>query len=173
MYLGRKKFLEVSRCSRAKQRQRNVQKGVLYVQNFWLIRPIWIYFAVLFEKLQILTRASLLTPAKCSIEYRKDTWWTVKSVRRTQILLPKAVTQTCQAAHAHTLTTCPFCNFGKSVLKIFISSGLQTSPMRTADITSEKITKTRKILAQKLHSRLPLLNQDRHLIEGTRKIHLL
>ena len=76
----------------------------------------------------------------------------------------KAVTQTCQAAHAHALTTCPFCNFGKSVLKI---------SMRTADTTSEKITKTRQILAQKLHSRLPLLNQDRRLIEGTRKIHLL
>ena len=83
----------------------------------------------------------------------------------------KAVTQTCQAVHAHALTTCPFCNFGKSVLKIFISSGLQTSRMRTADTTSEKITKTRKILAQKLHSRLPLLNQDRRLIEGTRKMH--
>ena len=28
-----KKFLEVSRCSRAKQRHRNVQKGVLHVQS--------------------------------------------------------------------------------------------------------------------------------------------
>ena len=28
-----KKFLEVSRCSRAKQRQRNVQKSVLHVQS--------------------------------------------------------------------------------------------------------------------------------------------
>ena len=28
-----KKFLEVSRCSRAKQRQRNVQKNVLHVQS--------------------------------------------------------------------------------------------------------------------------------------------
>ena len=28
-----KKFLEVSRCSRAKQRQRNVQKNVLLVQS--------------------------------------------------------------------------------------------------------------------------------------------
>ena len=28
-----RKFLEVSRCSRAKQRQRNVQKGVLHVQS--------------------------------------------------------------------------------------------------------------------------------------------
>ena len=76
----------------------------------------------------------------------------------------KAVTQTCQAAHAHVLTTCPFCNFGKSVLKTFISSGLQTSPMRTADTKSEKITKARKIAAKKLHSRLPLLSQDRRLI---------
>ena len=37
-----RKFLEVSRCRRAKQRQRNVQKSVLHVQNFFggLIRPI-------------------------------------------------------------------------------------------------------------------------------------
>ena len=28
-----KKFLEFSRCSRAKQRQRNVQKSVLHVQS--------------------------------------------------------------------------------------------------------------------------------------------
>ena len=28
-----KKFLEVSRCSRAKQRQRNVKKSVLHVQS--------------------------------------------------------------------------------------------------------------------------------------------
>ena len=28
-----KKFVEVSRCSRAKQRQRNVQKSVLHVQS--------------------------------------------------------------------------------------------------------------------------------------------
>ena len=32
-----KKFLEVSRCSRAKQRQRNVQKSVLHVQSYFLI----------------------------------------------------------------------------------------------------------------------------------------
>ena len=31
-----KKFLEVSRCSRAKQRQRNVQKCVLHVQSCFL-----------------------------------------------------------------------------------------------------------------------------------------
>ena len=30
-----KKFLEVSRCSRAKQRQRNVQKSVLHVQSYF------------------------------------------------------------------------------------------------------------------------------------------
>ena len=29
-----KKFLDVSRCSRAKQRQRNVQKSVLHVQSY-------------------------------------------------------------------------------------------------------------------------------------------
>ena len=31
-----RKFLEVSRCSRAKQRQRNVQKSVLQVQGCFL-----------------------------------------------------------------------------------------------------------------------------------------
>ena len=43
-----RKFLEVSRCRRAKQRQRNVQKSVLHVQSFffWLIRPIVFFFAV-------------------------------------------------------------------------------------------------------------------------------
>ena len=42
-----KKFLEVSRRSRAKQRQRNVQKSVLHVQLvvvfFLLIRPIVVF----------------------------------------------------------------------------------------------------------------------------------
>ena len=41
-----KKFLEVSHCSRAKQRQRNVQKSVLNVQSFFfflLIRPIVVF----------------------------------------------------------------------------------------------------------------------------------
>ena len=38
------KFLEVSRCSRAKQRQRNVKKIVLHVQSsFLLIRPIVLF----------------------------------------------------------------------------------------------------------------------------------
>ena len=38
------KFLEVSRCSRAKHRQRNVQKIVLHVQSsFLLIRPIVLF----------------------------------------------------------------------------------------------------------------------------------
>jgi len=42
-------FLEVSRNSRAKQRQRNVQKSVLDVQScFLLIRPIVAFFTVLF-----------------------------------------------------------------------------------------------------------------------------
>ena len=31
-----RKFLEVSRCSRAKQRQRNVQKSVLHVEGCFL-----------------------------------------------------------------------------------------------------------------------------------------
>ena len=35
-----RRFLEISRCSSAKQRQRNVQKRVLHVQSFFLlIRP--------------------------------------------------------------------------------------------------------------------------------------
>ena len=40
-----KKFVEVSRCSRAKQRQRNVEKSVLHVQScfFLLIRPIVVF----------------------------------------------------------------------------------------------------------------------------------
>ena len=40
-----KKFVEVSRCSRAKQRQRNVKKSVLHVQScfFLLIRPIVVF----------------------------------------------------------------------------------------------------------------------------------
>ena len=39
-----KKFLKVSRYSRAKQRQRNVQKSVLHVQScFLLIRPIVVF----------------------------------------------------------------------------------------------------------------------------------
>ena len=37
-----RKFLEVSRCRRAKQRQRNVQKSALHEQSylFLLIKPI-------------------------------------------------------------------------------------------------------------------------------------
>ena len=43
-----KKFLEASRCSRAKQRQRNVQKRVLHVQSsFLLIRDLLLFFTVL------------------------------------------------------------------------------------------------------------------------------
>ena len=39
-----RKFLEVSRYSRAKQRQRNVQKSVLHGQScFLLIRPIVVF----------------------------------------------------------------------------------------------------------------------------------
>ena len=42
------KFLEVSRCSRAKQRQRIVQKSVLHVQSsFLLIRDLLLFFTVL------------------------------------------------------------------------------------------------------------------------------
>ena len=37
--------LEVSRCSHAKQRQKNVQKSVLHVQSFfsWPIRSIGVF----------------------------------------------------------------------------------------------------------------------------------
>ena len=40
-----KKFLKVSRCSHAKQRQRNVQKkcAVRAKLLFWLIRPIVVF----------------------------------------------------------------------------------------------------------------------------------
>ena len=39
-----RKFLEVSRCSRAKQRQRNVEKeGAARAKLFWLIRPIVVF----------------------------------------------------------------------------------------------------------------------------------
>ena len=43
-----KKFFKVSRCSRAKQRQRNVQKGVLHLQScfFTYIDPS-LFFTVL------------------------------------------------------------------------------------------------------------------------------
>ena len=33
-----KKFVEVSRCSRSKQRQRNVQKSVLHVQSYFFAK---------------------------------------------------------------------------------------------------------------------------------------
>ena len=35
-----KKFLEVSRCSYVKQRQRNVQKSVLHMQSCFVSRPL-------------------------------------------------------------------------------------------------------------------------------------
>ena len=42
--LTSKKFLEVSRCSRTKERQKNVQKSVLHVQSYFLlIRPIVVF----------------------------------------------------------------------------------------------------------------------------------
>ena len=45
-----KKFLEVSRCSRAKQRQRNVQKKVCYTCKvaILLIRPTYCCFSPFF-----------------------------------------------------------------------------------------------------------------------------
>ena len=67
-----KKFLEVSRCIRAKQRQRNVQKKCAARAKvaFLLIRPplppsLSIHdFIFCLNKLYILSRASLLAPAK-------------------------------------------------------------------------------------------------------------
>ena len=41
-----KKFLEVSRCSRAKQRQRNVQKSVLHVQSCFCLLDLLLFFTV-------------------------------------------------------------------------------------------------------------------------------
>ena len=76
-----KKFLEVSCCSRAKQRQRNVQKSVLHVQSCFFANYTNMYccfFTVLWHCLRCLalynlifvlsSRASLLTLAK-SIYY--------------------------------------------------------------------------------------------------------
>ena len=40
-----KKFLEVSRCSRAKQRQRNVQKSVLHVQSCFFANQTYCFFS--------------------------------------------------------------------------------------------------------------------------------
>ena len=40
-----KKFLEVSRCSRAKQRQRNVQKSVLQVQSCFFANKTYCCFS--------------------------------------------------------------------------------------------------------------------------------
>ena len=40
-----KKFLEVSRCSRTKQRQRNVQKSVLHVQSYFFANYTYCCFS--------------------------------------------------------------------------------------------------------------------------------
>ena len=44
-----RKFLEVSRCSRAKKQQRNVQKkcATFFFVTFFLIRPIVVFLTVL------------------------------------------------------------------------------------------------------------------------------
>ena len=45
-----RKFLEVSRCSRAKQLQRNVQKSVLHMESCFLARDrdlLFFFFTVL------------------------------------------------------------------------------------------------------------------------------
>ena len=39
-----KKFLEVSRCSRAKPRQRNIQKSVLHVQSCFIVNKTYCCF---------------------------------------------------------------------------------------------------------------------------------
>ena len=59
-------FLEVSRCSRAKQWQRNVQKSVLHVNRclFLNVSLALHDFTFCFSKLIILKRASLLALAK-------------------------------------------------------------------------------------------------------------
>ena len=74
-----KKFLEVSRCSRAKQWQRNVQKSVLRVQScfFLQIRPIVVFhhspalpsppsitrFYILFEQTIIIIESFTFSPS--------------------------------------------------------------------------------------------------------------
>ena len=73
-----RKFLEVLRCSRAKQGQRNVQKmGCTWKVAFLLIRPIIVFspfslpsplsitrFYILFEQTMNIIEASLLALAK-------------------------------------------------------------------------------------------------------------
>ena len=79
-----KTFLDVSRCSRAKQRQGNVQKRVPHVQScffanycfspFLLPSPLSITrFYILFEQTFNIMRASLLALAK-SIKYILKQW---------------------------------------------------------------------------------------------------
>ena len=73
-----RKFLEVSRCSRAKKQQRNVQKNVLHMQSYFfpnktdcsffdrsccLLRLALHDFIFCSGKLSILSRASLLALA--------------------------------------------------------------------------------------------------------------
>ena len=58
-----KKFLEVSRCSRANQRQRNVQKSVLHVPSCFfnlLIRPIAVFPPFSLPSLLSITRFYIL-----------------------------------------------------------------------------------------------------------------
>ena len=57
-----KKFLKVSRCSRAKQQQRNVQKSVLHLQSrcFLLIRPIVVFSPFSLPSLLSITRFYIL-----------------------------------------------------------------------------------------------------------------
>ena len=79
-----RKFLEVSRCRRAKQRQRNVQKKCT-ASCFFANQTFFFFFAVFvavaaglalpdfifcFSKLQILTRASLLALAKSIYDWK-------------------------------------------------------------------------------------------------------
>ena len=61
-----RKFLEVSRCSRAKQRQRNVQKSVLHARGctckvaLLLIRPIVVFSPFSFPSPLSITRLYIL-----------------------------------------------------------------------------------------------------------------
>ena len=85
-----KKFLDVSRCSRSKQRQRNVQKSLLHLQScfFLLIRPIAVFhrspalpslrFASLpLPSSYIITNAGywLSSRAILKIILRRPPWW--------------------------------------------------------------------------------------------------
>ena len=72
-----RKCLEISRCSRAKQRQRNVQKSVLHMQScFFAInqRPVVVFSPFLFPLPLSITRFYTLFQQTINIEFRFQPW---------------------------------------------------------------------------------------------------